>query len=586
MTGRDGAAERTTAVRLQGIQVRATETARNRLLATAVLFAFAFLVMAGRLIDLTAFDHGGGRHPAAAPSRESLGRGDILDRNGQRLATSLPVASLYADPKEVLDAPGAVKALRTLFPDLDPRAILDRLGNGGRFVWIRRGLSPDEQRRVIELGLPGFAFRTEYRRFYPFGAATAHIVGFTDVDGRGIAGIEGSFEKSLSQGEKTWLSLDMRVQHILRHELEVARREFNAIGAAGMVLDANTGEVIAMVSLPDFDPQKPGEAIEDARFNRVTKGVYEMGSTFKLFTLATAFDVGATSLNRSYDATHPLRVANHTISDYHATNRWLSTADVLIHSSNIGAALMALDVGTSKQRDYMRRFGLLNTSSIELPETGAPLVPSPWREINTMTVAFGHGIAVTPLHLASGVATIVNGGVMRPVTILMQDPAVAPSGTPVLSPRTSKVMRDLMRLVVTKGTGAKAEVAGYEVGGKTGTAEKLVRGRYQTNARIASFIGAFPMTAPRYVVLAMLDEPKGNKSTYNYATGGWVAAPVVGRVVRQMAPLLGIPPQEGGDGVVAQERTKPTAPTPPAKPTLVATRKPTTTAQAKQLAAN
>ena len=314
-----------------------------------------------------------------------------------------------------------------------------------------------------------------------------------------------------------------------------------------MVLDVATGEVVAMVSLPDFDPNEPVlDPDDDARFNRVTKGVYEMGSTMKLFTVAMALDTGTTTLTGGYDASRPLRISRFTISDYHAKNRWLSTPEILVYSSNIGAALMAVDVGTTLQRQYLQRLGLLQKSTIELPEVGAPLVPNPWREINTMTVAFGHGLAITPLNLVNGVAALVNGGSLRPATLLY-DPDGAVEGKPVLSSKTSKQMRDLMRQVVLHGTGTKADVPGYKVGGKTGTAEKLVSGHYLQNARISSFVGAFPIDAPRYVVLAMLDEPKGNRSTANYATGGWVAAPVVARLVRRMAPLLGIPPVPDDD---------------------------------------
>jgi cell division protein FtsI (penicillin-binding protein 3) len=288
-----------------------------------------------------------------------------------------------------------------------------------------------------------------------------------------------------------------------------------------------------------------------------------MGSTFKVFTVAMALDAGATTLRGGYDASRPLRISRFTISDYHAKGRWLSTPEVLIHSSNIGSALMALDVGTSRQKQYLQRFGLLSRAPIELPEVGVPLAPDPWREINTMTIAFGHGLAVTPLNLVAGVAAVVNGGVLRRPTIIRQPDGEPVGGSQAINARTSKQMCDLMRLVVEFGTGAKAEVDGYAVGGKTGTAEKLGGGRYLRNARIASFVGAFPMTAPRYVVLAMLDEPKGNRSTYNYATGGWVAAPVVGRIVRQMAPLLGMPPMGGteaaqpaGAGKQVQQRPK------------------------------
>jgi cell division protein FtsI (penicillin-binding protein 3) len=535
-------------VRLEGVKHRALETARNRLLATGVIFALAFLVMAGRLVDLTVLGGSPGRTFAAQSAAKAVGRGDIVDRNGVVLATSLPTASVYADPKQILDADAAIADLARVFPDLDREVLRARLTSASHFAWVRRGLTPGQQDKVNRLGIPGLGFITERRRVYPHGRAVAHVVGFTDIDDHGIAGVEQTFEGSLAEGHKLRLGLDIRVQHILRRELEASRREFSALGAAGMVLDLGSGEVIGMVSLPDFDPNDPvTDPDDEARFNRVTKGVYEMGSTMKLFTVAMALDSGSTTLSGGYDASRPLHVSRFTISDYHPKKRWLSTPEILIYSSNIGAALMAVDVGTTLQRQYLQRLGLLQPASIELPEVGAPLVPNPWREINTMTVAFGHGLAITPLQLVNGVAALVNGGVLRPASLEYRDEEGPALGKPVLAGKTSKQMRELMRQVVLHGTGTKADVPGYKIGGKTGTAEKLVRGHYIENARISSFIGAFPIDAPRYVVLAMLDEPKGKRSTANYATGGWVAAPVVARLVRHMAPLLGIPPVPDDD---------------------------------------
>lgn len=534
----------------------ALEVARTRLLAALLLFAFAFLVVAGRLIDLTLFG-GDGRSAAVAAAAGTVDRADILDRNGQILATSLPTPSVYADPHDILDADAAVRDLAQVLPDLDREALRAKLAGPGRFVWIRRMISWDEKERINRLGIPGIAFSTERRRYYPNGRAAAHIVGLTDVDGRGTAGIEQQLDGRLANGEPVQLSIDIRIQQLVRKELEQARREHSAIGAAGLVYDVRTGEALAMVSLPDFDPNAPiTDPNDDARFNRITKGVYEMGSTFKVFTVAMALDTGATTLRGGYNATKPLRIARHTISDYHAKKRWLSTPEVLVHSSNIGSALMALDVGTARQRQYLQRFGLLAKTPIELPEVGAPLAPDPWREINTMTVSFGHGLAVTPLNLVAGVAAVVNGGTLVQPTVLRRREGELAPGSAAISARTSRQMCDLMRLVVEFGTGTKAEVDGYDVGGKTGTAEKLGRGRYLNNARIASFVGAFPMTSPRYVVLAMLDEPKGNRSTYNYATGGWVAAPVVARIVKQMAPLLGMPPSDAEMPAAAGKRPK------------------------------
>ena len=537
---------------------RALETARNRLLAAGLMFLVAFLVVAGRLIDLTVFDRSERRALAASSGQAILGRANILDRNGQILATSLPTPSVFADPKEILDVDAAVRDLMQVFPDLDRQALRLALAGPGRFVWIKRMISWEDKQKVNRLGIPGVGFVSERRRYYPGGRAAAHVLGLTNVDGRGTAGIEQSFDAVLAKGEPVTLSIDIRLQQLMREQLERARRDFSAIGAAGTIFDVDTGEVLAMVSLPDFDPNAPvSDPKDEARFNRITKGLYEMGSTFKVFTLAMGLDAGATTLRGGYNASRPLRMGRFTISDYHPQRRWLSTPEVLIHSSNIGAALMAIDVGSARQKQYLQRFGLLGRMHIELPEVGAPQAPDPWREINTMTIAFGHGLAVTPLHLVTGVGAVVNGGVLRQPTLIRQQPEDVPPGLRAISPKTSKQMCELMRLVVEFGTGTKADVPGYVVGGKTGTAEKLNNGRYMHNARIASFVGAFPMSSPRYVVLAMLDEPKGIKRTYNFATGGWVAAPVVGEIVRQMAPILGMPPPDAEAAAKAEETPKP-----------------------------
>ncbi|MCP5363900.1 MAG: penicillin-binding protein 2 [Hyphomicrobiales bacterium] len=521
---------------------RALETSRDRLLAAGLVFVFAFFIICLRLVDLAALNGGTEGRTHLARFEQAGGRGDVVDRNGVLVATSLRTASLYADPHEIIDPRAAAQGLAGVFPDLDKRELLDRLSRQGRFVWIRRNLTPEEQYAVNKLGIPGLAFQSEYSRVYPLGRSAAHVLGLTDVDENGVAGLERSFGPVLDHGETVRLSLDMRVQHLLREELARAKDTYSAIGAAGVVLDVNSGEVLSLVSLPDYNPNAPRELSADAQFNRATMGVYELGSVFKLFTAAMALDTGVAGLGDGYDATEPLFVAHHRISDYHAKKRWLSIPEIIVYSSNIGAALMAEDVGRDAQRHYLKRLGLLDAADIDLPEVGSPLLPHPWRDINTMTVGFGHGIAVSPLQLASAVAAVVNGGVYRSPSILKRHIGPAATERHVFSKRTSRQIRGLMRLVVQHGTGVRADVPGYQVGGKTGTAEKLVDGRYQRDRRVSSFVGAFPMDKPQYVVLAVLDEPKGTKETYNYATGGWVAAPAVGRVIERMAPLLGISP--------------------------------------------
>jgi len=334
----------------------------------------------------------------------------------------------------------------------------------------------------------------------------------------------------------------VRVQHILHEELNRAIADFNGIGGAGIILDLKTGEVLSLVSLPDFDPARPGEASDDTRFDRATLGLYEMGSVFKIFTAAMALDSGTVNLKSGFDASQPIHISRFTISDYHAKNRWLSVPEIFMYSSNIGAAKMALAVGTDTQRAFLNRLGMLHAASLELPEIGKPEVPSTWREINTMTIAFGHGISVSPLQCAVGVNAIVDGGILIPPTLVKRDDDNPALGPRVIKAETSATLRKLMRLVVEEGTGKNADVPGYRVGGKTGTAEKVAGRAYRAGALLSSFIGAFPIDDPRYVMVAMIDEPKPNSKSHGYATGGWVAAPAIARVVERMAPLVGIAP--------------------------------------------
>jgi len=537
-------------IHMEGARKQALEQGRTRLLVTGVMFALAFSVLGARLVDLTQHGKDGAskwRTLAAAKSAEHVvTRGGIFDRNGHILATSLPTQSLYVDPaeaKKALNGAAAADRLLTVLPDLDRMQLIEKIDGSGRFVWLARNLTPDQVWAVNRLGLPGFGFRKEERRVYPYGPTFAHILGYTDVDGQGIAGVEREFEHVLgTQGDSLELSIDLRVQAILHNELSKARDTFSAQGAAGVVMDVNSGEILGLASLPDFDPNQPQQSMGLQGFNRATKGVYEMGSTFKLFTTAMALDSGTVKLTDGYDATDPIRVARFTISDYHAKKRWLNVPEILTYSSNIGTAKMALDVGGEKQKEYLARFGLLSTPEVELPEVGSPLYPARWSDVSTMTISYGHGIAVSPLQMAVGISALVNGGVMIPPTLMKVSESQPARGHRVLKEKTSTAMRALMRKVVRDGTGGSADIKGYLVGGKTGTAEKQVGGSYDKSALISSFVGVFPMTEPRFVVLVVLDEPQGVEATYGYATGGWVAAPAVGRVIEQLGPLFGLTP--------------------------------------------
>ncbi len=523
------------------------EASRNRVVAVAVGFALAFAILAGRLVDLTLLEPGSEPRISAASGRITHERADIVDRNGTLLAANLRTASVYADPQRVIDPITAADNLAAIISGLDRAEVYAKLTSKRRFVWIKRGLSPADQNAVHQLGVPGIAFQIEQRRLYPHGPLAGHVLGFTGIDNRGLAGVERSFDDRLSvpsrqEAGALELSIDHRVQFILEQEVATAHQRFKAQGAVGLITDVITGEVLGLASLPNFDPNDAGAASANSLFNRATLGTYEMGSTFKAFTVAMALDAGVADLQSRYDATRPLRVARFTIRDFHAKKRWLSVREVFIHSSNIGAAKIAMDVGTKRQQAYLRAFGMLSPEPIELPEVGAPIVPRRWRDISTMTIGFGHGLAVSPIQLAGGIGALVNGGVRVPLTLLKRDPDTDIPGRRVVSPRVSSQMRRLLRMVVEEGTGGRAEVSGYAVGGKTGSAEKSGKRGYRRKALISSFVGAFPIAAPRYLVLVMLDEPAGTKQTFGYATGGWTAAPTVGRIVERIAPLLGVEP--------------------------------------------
>ncbi|HZT52144.1 MAG TPA: penicillin-binding protein 2 [Stellaceae bacterium] len=529
---------------LDGPVRESLDTSHTRLLITAALFCVGFAVIGLRLIEVGVFGGGDARF-AHAPlaTHPTPDRADIVDRNGVLLASTLETPSLFANPKQVLDAKDAARRLHKVLPDLDEAEVYDRLSSDKSFVWLKRHLTPREEDRVNRLGIPGLQFQMEGKRVYPKGSLTAHVVGYTDTDGKGLAGVERGLERDL-RGRRAplQLSIDTRLQYILRDETQKAISAFSAVGGMGLIMDVNTGEVLAMTSLPDFDPNQPGSTTEENTFDRVTLGDYEMGSVFKIFTVAMALDAHVTTMAGGYDATNPIHIGRFTIHDDHAQRRWLSVPEIFMYSSNIGAAKMAVDAGADRQRDYLGRLGLLTTPKFELRELAAPLVPSVWHEVNTMTIAFGHGMSVSPLQTATAVAAVVDGGVLHRATLLKQPEGDPVPGKRVLSPETSVEMRKLLRLVVERGTGKLANAPGYLVGGKTGTAEKVAGRHYERHALLSSFIGVFPINAPRYLVMISIDEPHGNKRSFGYATGGWVAAPAVRSTIERMASIVGIPP--------------------------------------------
>ena len=523
----------------------ALEKGRNRLVVTGMAICLAFFGVSLRLVDATCFSGEREEAPVGHTSEADTftGRGDIVDRNGQLLATSLATASLYADPKLVLDAHEAAAKLAEALPDLDESEVYDKLSSNKRFVWIKRNLTPRQHYAVHVLGLPGLLFEREERRFYPPARLTSHVVGYTGVDNVGLSGLERKFDKRLkASAEPIQTAIDLRLQHILRREVAASVEEFRALGGNGIIMDVRTGEMMAMVSLPDFDPHEAGDAEDVQKFDRNTLGVYEMGSTFKIFNSAMALDSGKIHLHDSFDAINPIHIGRFTISDYHGKHRMLNVAEVFQYSSNLGSVRMALQIGTAGQQAFMSRMGFLKPVPVELPELGWPLVPRPWREVNTMTIAFGHGISVSPLHAVTAAAAVINGGIMHKPTLLKVASSRDVPGERVVNEQTSVDLRKLFRIVVTEGTAKLADVPGYMVGGKTGTADKQRGKHYAANANLVSFIGVFPINDPKYLVMVMIDEPKPAPSSHGFATAGWTAAPAVGRVIRQIGPLLGLQP--------------------------------------------
>ncbi len=517
-------------------------------------------------------------------------RAMITDRNGEILAVSLPTAAIYANPKEMMDVEDVAQKLKAILPRLDLDVVRARLGSGKQFVYIARGVSPREQLAVNNLGIPGIYFQATERRRYPQGRVAAQVLGGVDVDGKGVAGVERFFDKRLSDDATPLrLSLDVRVQSVLHDELDAAMTEFHAIGACGIVMDVRTGEVIAMVSLPDYDANKFGEATADERFNRAVTGMYEPGSTFKLQTAAMTLDTGAGHLWSTYDAAHDIHIGRFTITDFEGKHRILTMPEVIAYSSNLGAAHMAVSVGAERQRAWLQQMGMFGRVGIELPEAGQPIVQpaSNWKEVTTMTVGFGHGIAVSPLHVVRGTAAVANGGILLRPTILAVDPAAGPvEGTRVMQQSTSDIMRKLMRLVVTDGYGKPADVPGYFVGGKTGTAEKTNGHGYKKHTNVSAFMSVFPMNAPHYAVYFMLDEPKGNASTGGFSTAGAVSAPAAGKVIARIGPMLGLMPETANAAAIQASLAMPLQYPRPAgwrEPPAMPVKAPAPTAQAPRL---
>jgi len=525
---------------------QAVAAARHRIHLVSVVFLLCFCVVAGRLVYVTQFLPDAENRRLFTIHAAPYDRADIVDRNGIVLATNVPSYTLLAKPRIVWHPAETAERLARILGSADEQRLFRLLTSSRTEVRLKAHVTPRQRAQIMSMGLAGLYFTKSQRRAYPMGRGMSHAVGYVDVDNNGLAGVEQSLDTEIRSaamlGENVPLSLDTRVQFILRDELVGAIEKYAATAGCGIVMDVRNGQVLGLVSYPDFDPNDRAKDPIGNQFNVATKGVYELGSVFKVFTVAMGLDRGAVGLMDGYDTSQPLRFGRFRINDFHGKNRWLSIPEILIYSSNIGAAKIAREVGLEQHRDFIRDLGMYEPAHIELPEVGQPMVPDRWREVSAATISYGHGIAVSPLQVAAAGAAVVNGGMLFDPTIKAKLADGKAPAQRVLSEQTSEQMRGLLRMVVTHGTGGKADVQGYAVGGKTGTADKSESGRYAARAVISSFLGAFPMHDPKYVVFVMLDDPQGIPETHGHATAGWTAAPLAGRVIERIGPVLGLRP--------------------------------------------
>jgi cell division protein FtsI (penicillin-binding protein 3) len=541
---------------LYGRNVDRAAKARARVGFAVLAFAVVYAILAGRLVmfAIGADSHSAGR----TGSRDAIAtaRPDIVDRNGEILATDVKAPSLFGEPKRIIDKDEAIELLTATLPDLDTSEVRERLSSRKGFVWLKREITPKQQQAIHRLGIPGIGFLRENKRVYPTGASVAHLIGLVNIDNQGIAGMEKWLDNNgLADLHRAGfatdrlqrpveLSVDLRVEHALRDELMKAKEKYKAKAASGLVSNVRTGEIVALVSLPDFDPNNPKEAHDPERINRLTTGVFEMGSTFKALTLAMALDSGKANLNTLYDGRGALKYGKFTIHDTHPVGRSITLSEVFTFSSNVGAAKIALGQGVEAHKAFLKKLGQMDRLRTELPESASPIVPKRWSELNTITIAFGHGIAVAPLQAVMGINAVVNGGYLIPPTFLKRSEEEARAiGKKVLKTETSDKMRYLMRLNAEIGTAKKADVKGYYIGGKTGTSEKVVNGRYSKKQVLNSFTAVIPADNPQYQLLVMLDEPKSLPETHGFITSGWNAVPTGGKVIARIGPLLGLEPR-------------------------------------------
>ena len=541
---------------LYGRNVDRAEKARVRVGLAMLAFAAIYAVIGARLVMFAIGGDSHGARRTAGQDAIATARPDIVDRNGEILATNVKAPSLFGEPRRIIDKDEAIELLTATLPDLDTLEVRERFSGRKGFVWLKREITPQQQLEIHRLGIPGIGFLRENKRVYPTGNEVAHLIGLVNIDNQGIAGMEKWLDNNgLADLHRAGfatdrlqrpveLSVDLRVEHALRDELLKAKEKFHAKAASGLVSNVRTGEIVAMVSVPDFDPNNPKEAHDPDRINRLTTGVYEMGSTFKAFTLAMALDSGKVDLNSMWDARGPLHYGKFAIHDDHPLGRMINMKEVFYYSSNVGAARIALSQGVEAHKAFLHKLGQLERLRTELPESASPLVPKHWGELNTVTIAFGHGIAVAPLQAVMGIDALVNGGYLIPPTFLKrtEEEAMAVARR-VIKPETSEKMRFLMRLNAEVGTAKRADVRGYYIGGKTGTAEKVINGHYARKRVLNAFTAILPADNPRYQLLIMLDEPQPLKETFGFITSGWNAVPTGGNVIARIAPLLGVEPR-------------------------------------------
>jgi cell division protein FtsI (penicillin-binding protein 3) len=528
----------------------------GRILITATAFAALFLVFVGRLAYFGARPE---QHSIRREASEAISaaRPELVDRNGDVLATDVKVMSVFAEPRRIIDKDEATELITAVLPDVNASELRAKLGSKKGFVWIKRGVTPAQQQEIFRLGLPGVGFLPENKRVYPNGPLGAHVLGFTNSDNAGIAGIEkyldgqglsdlhdAGFNLAPENLKPVALSLDMRATHALRDELVHGMERFQAKAAAAAIIDVNTGEVIAAASLPDYDPNNPVDGLKPNNINRLTVGVYEMGSTFKALTIAMALDSGKVNLNSRIDARSELSWGHGVIHDYHATHSILTVPEVFVHSSNIGSARMALMVGVEGHKAFLRKMGEMDRMRTELPENAEPIIPKHWSEVSTMTIAFGHGLAVAPLQAMMSVAALVNGGYLITPTFLKRPADFRKESAPhVIKPETSESLRYIMRLNAEIGSAKKANIPGYYVGGKTGTAEKVIGGHYSKTKLFTTFMAIVPADKPRYLFMTVMDEPQGLPEDGHYATAAYNSGYVTGRLIERVTPLLGLEPR-------------------------------------------